>query len=200
MDPSTHSSAPLQYSAALQPLAPATSAVFTALTASQRRQTPAPATANLASFVAHAALQPLAPATSAVFTPPLRRSGGKRQPLPRPISRLVSPMLHCSPRLRPPRVFTPPPFAPVAPSARNGHTTPRSYAELTQMRISTFKTGTFETKTLISTLKPSPFKTKTLISTPKTTISTPEPIMPTSLELYPQPRGFREIRLPCFIV
>ena len=132
--------------------------------------------------------------------PPLRRSGGKRQPLPRPISRLVSPMLHCSPRLRPPRVFTPPPFAPVAPSARNGHTTPRSYAELTQMRISTFKTGAFETKTLISTLKPSPFTTKTLISTPKTTISTPEPIMPTSLELYPQPRGFRKIRLPCFIV
>ena len=41
--------------------------------------------------------------------PPLRRSGGKRQPLPRPISRLVSPMLHCSPRLRPPRAFTPPP-------------------------------------------------------------------------------------------
>ncbi|CAN0286169.1 unnamed protein product, partial [Ascophyllum nodosum] len=52
--------------------------------------------------------------------------------LPRPISRLLSPMLHCSPwlrsprrfsppRLRPPRVFTPP-FAPVAPSARNGHT------------------------------------------------------------------------------
>ena len=40
--------------------------------------------------------------------PPLRRSGGKRQPLPRPISRLVSPMLHRSPRLRPPRVFTPP--------------------------------------------------------------------------------------------
>ena len=40
--------------------------------------------------------------------PPLRRSGGKRQPLPRPISRLVSPMLHCSPRLRPPRVSTPP--------------------------------------------------------------------------------------------
>ncbi|CAN0119254.1 unnamed protein product, partial [Ascophyllum nodosum] len=37
-----------------------------------------------------------------------RRSGGKRQPLPRPISRLVSPMLHCSPRLRPPRVSTPP--------------------------------------------------------------------------------------------
>ena len=68
------------------------------------------------------------------------------------------------------------------------------------MRISTFKTGAFETKTLISTLKPSPFTTKTLISTPKTTISTPEPIMPTSLELYPQPRGFREIRLPCFIV
>ena len=130
--------------------------------------------------------------------PPLRRSGGKRQPLPRPISRLVSPMLHCSPRLRPPRVFTPPPFAPVAPCARNGHTTPRSYAELTQMRISTFKAGAFETKTLISTLKPSASKTKTLISTPKTTISTPEPIMPTSI--YPQPRGFREIRLPCFIV
>ena len=40
--------------------------------------------------------------------PPLRRSGGKRQPLPRPISRLVSPMLHCSPWLRPPRVLTPP--------------------------------------------------------------------------------------------
>ena len=80
--------------------------------------------------------------------PPLRRSGGKRQPLPRPISRLVSPMLHCSPRIRPPRVFTPPPFAPVAPSARNGHTTPRSYAELTQMRISTFKTGAFETRRL----------------------------------------------------
>ena len=40
--------------------------------------------------------------------PPLRRSDGKRQPLPRPISRLVSPMLHCSPWLRPPRVFTPP--------------------------------------------------------------------------------------------
>ena len=40
--------------------------------------------------------------------PPLRRSGGKRQPLPRPISRLVSAMLHCSPRLRPPRVSTPP--------------------------------------------------------------------------------------------
>ena len=47
------------------------------------------------------------------------------------------------------------------------------------MRISTFKTGAVETKTLISTLKPSAFKTKTLISTPKTTISTPEPIMPT---------------------
>ena len=30
----------------------------------------------------------------------------------------------------------------------------------------------------------------------KTTISTPEPIMPTSL--YLQPRGFRDIRLPCF--
>ena len=38
----------------------------------------------------------------------MRRSGGKRQPLPRPISRLVSPMLHCSPWLRPPRVLTPP--------------------------------------------------------------------------------------------
>ena len=32
-------------------------------------------------------------------------------------------------------------------------------------------------------------------TTPKTTISTPESIMPTS---YPQPRGFREIRLSCF--
>ena len=52
------------------------------------------------------------------------------------------------------------------------------------------------TKTLISTLKTSAFKTETLISTPKTTISTPESIMPTSL--YLQPRGFREIRLPCF--
>ena len=111
----------------------------------------------------------------------------------------------------------PPPFAPVAPSARNGHTTPRSYAELTKMRISslktlmstlktsafetntlisTLKTSAFETKTLISTLKTSAFKTKTFISTPKTTISTPESIMPTSL--YLQPRGFREIRLPCF--
>ena len=53
-----------------------------------------------------------------------------------------------------------------------------------------------KTKTLISTLKTSAFKTKTLISTPKTTISTPKSIMPTSL--YLQPRGFREIRLPCF--
>ena len=52
------------------------------------------------------------------------------------------------------------------------------------------------TKTLISTLKTSAFKTETLISTPKTTISTPESLMPTSL--YLQPRGFREIRLPCF--
>ena len=32
------------------------------------------------------------------------------------------------------------------------------------MRISTFKAGAFETKTLISTLKPSAFKTKTLIN------------------------------------
>ena len=53
-----------------------------------------------------------------------------------------------------------------------------------------------KTKTLISTLKTSAFKTKTLISTPKTTIFTPESIMPTSL--YLQPRGVREIRLPCF--
>ena len=113
--------------------------------------------------------------------PPLRRSGGKRQPLPRPISRLVSPMLHCSPWLRPPRVLTPP-APPVALGATNGRTTPRSYAKLT--------------KTLISTRKTSAFKTKTLISTPKTTISTPESIMPTSL--YLQPRGFREIRLPSF--
>ena len=30
----------------------------------------------------------------------------------------------------------------------------------------------------------------------KTIIPTPEPIMPTSL--YLQPRGFRDIRLPCF--
>ena len=118
----------------------------------------------------------------------------------------------------------PPPFAPVAPSARNGHTTPRSYTESTKTRISTLKTSAFETKTLISTLKTSAFETKTLISTlktsafetktlistlktsafksktfistPKTTISTPESIMPTSL--YPQSRGFREIRLPCF--
>ncbi|CAM9615166.1 unnamed protein product [Ascophyllum nodosum] len=51
------------------------------------------------------------------------------------------------------------------------------------------------TKTLISTLKTNAFRTKTLITTPKTTISTPESIMPTS---YPQPRGFREIRLSCF--
>ena len=43
------------------------------------------------------------------FSPlPMRRSGGQRQPLPRPISRLVSPMLHCSPWLRPPRVLMPP--------------------------------------------------------------------------------------------
>ena len=48
----------------------------------------------------------------------------------------------------------------------------------------------------MSTLKTSAFKTETLISTPKATISTPESIMPTSLDL--QPRGFREIRLPCF--
>ena len=39
--------------------------------------------------------------------PPMRRSSGKRKPLPRPISRLVSPMLHLSPWLRPPRVPTP---------------------------------------------------------------------------------------------
>ncbi|CAN0317415.1 unnamed protein product, partial [Ascophyllum nodosum] len=67
---------PLQYSAALQPLAPATSAVFTAPTASQRRQTPAPATANLAIFVAHAALQPLPRHLGGFHRPlPLRRSG-----------------------------------------------------------------------------------------------------------------------------
>ena len=65
---------------------------------------------------------------------------------------------------------------------------PPSYCLLT--------TAVSKTKTLISTLKTSAFKTKTLISTPKTTISTPESIMPTSL--YLQPRGFREIRLPCF--
>ncbi|CAM9759303.1 unnamed protein product [Ascophyllum nodosum] len=53
------------------------------------------------------------------------------------------------------------------------------------------------TKTLISTLKTHAFRTKTPIATPKTTISTPEPIMPTSL--YLQPRGFRDIRLPCFL-
>ena len=47
------------------------------------------------------------------------------------------------------------------------------------------------TKALMSTLKTSAFKTETLISTPKATISTPESIMPTSLDL--QPRGFREI-------
>ena len=186
MGPSTRSSAPLQYSAALQPLAPATSAVFTAPTASQRRQTPAPATANLATFVAHAALQPLAPVTSAVFTAP---TASQRRQTPAPATaNLATRVAHAA--LQPPAPatsrFHAPPFAPVAPSARNGHTTPRSYAELTQMRISTFKTGAF--------------KTKTLISTPKTTISTPEPIMPISLELYPQPRGFREIRLPCFIV
>ena len=74
--------------------------------------------------------------------------------------------------------------------------TPRFYAELTKTLISTLKTSAFKTKTLISTLKSSTFKIKTLISTPKTTISTPESIMPTSL--YIQPRGFREIRLPCF--
>ena len=183
MDPSTHSSAPLQYtSAGLAPVA---------------QPLPRPIS-RLLSPMLHCS--PWLRPPRRFSPPPLRRSGGKRQPLPRPISRLVSPMLHCSPRLRPPRVFTTPPFAPVASSARNGHTTPRSYAELTQMRISTFKTGAFETRTLISTLKPSPFTTKTLISTPKTTISTPEPIMPPSLELYPQPRGFREIRLPCFIV
>ena len=67
--------APLQYSAALQPLAPATSAVLSPPTASQRQQTPAPATANLATFVAHAALQPLAPATSRFQAPPLRPCG-----------------------------------------------------------------------------------------------------------------------------
>ena len=39
--------------------------------------------------------------------------------------------------------------------------------------------------------------TKTPIATPKTTVSTPESIMPTSL--YLQPRGFRDIRLPCFL-
>ena len=42
--------------------------------------------------------------------PPLRRSGGKRQPLPRPILRLVSPMLHCSPWLRPSWRFSPLPM------------------------------------------------------------------------------------------
>ena len=58
------------------------------------------------------------------------------------------------------------------------------------------------TKTLMSTSKINIYagvimsKTTTLIFTPKTTISTPESIMPTSL--YLQPRGFREIRLPCF--
>ena len=61
--------------AALQPLAPATSAVFTAPTVSQRRQTPAPATANLATCVAHAALQPPPPATSRFHAPPLRPCG-----------------------------------------------------------------------------------------------------------------------------
>ena len=79
VDPTTHSSAPVQYSAAA----------------------PAPVQYS-------AALQPLAPATSAVFTAPTGRSGGKRQPLPRLISRLVSPMLHCSPWLRAPRVLMPP--------------------------------------------------------------------------------------------
>ena len=64
--------------------------------------------------------------------------------------------------------FSRPPAPPVALGVTNGRTTPRSYAELT----------------------------KTLISTPKTTTSTPESIMPTSL--YLQPRGFREIRLPIF--
>ena len=62
-------------------LAPCTSAVFTAPTASQRRQTPAPATANLATFVAHAALQPLAPVTSAVFTAP---TASQRRKTPTP--------------------------------------------------------------------------------------------------------------------
>ena len=59
------------------------------------------------------------------------------------------------------------------------------------------------TKTLMSTSKINIYagvvimpKTKTLVSTPKTTISTPESIVPTSL--YLQPRGFREIQLPCF--
>ena len=35
------------------------------------------------------------------------------------------------------------PFAPVAPSARNGHSTPRPLAELPKMRISTLKTTFF---------------------------------------------------------
>ncbi|CAM9759582.1 unnamed protein product, partial [Ascophyllum nodosum] len=76
--------------------------------ASQRRQTPAPATANLATLSPMLHCSPWLRSPRRFSPPPLRRSGGKRQPLSRPISRLVSPMLHCSPRLRPPRVSTPP--------------------------------------------------------------------------------------------
>ena len=76
--------------------------------------------------------------------------------------------------------FSRPPAPPVALGVTNGRTTPRSYAKLTKTLISTFKTSAFKTKTLISTVKTSAFKTKMLISTPKTTIPTPESIMPTS--------------------
>ena len=119
MDPTTHSSAPVQYSAA----APAPLQYTSAGLASVAQPPP---DGRVLWTPPHTQLpystlpRPLLPYSTLLHCSPwlrpprrfsptsLRRSCGKRQPLPRPISRLVSPTLHCSPWLRPPRVFTPP--------------------------------------------------------------------------------------------
>ena len=93
------------------------------------------------------------------FTPPVAPGASKY--MAAPTRSKASYMVNC---LAFPR---PPPFsAPVASSARNCHTPPRSYAELTKTRPPPLET--------------SAFKTKTLISTPKITISTPKSIMSTN--------------------
>ena len=53
-----------------------------------------------------------------------------------------------------PLAFSHPPLAPMAPSARNGHTPLRPYAELIQMRISTLKTSVLGPRRLY--LRPRP--------------------------------------------
>ena len=117
VDPSTHPSAPVKYSAAAPTPLQYTSAGLAPVVPLPRQtggvdppHTLPPPYNTLSrpplpySTLLHCSLWLRPPRR--FLPPPLRCSGGKRQPLLRPISRLVSPMLHSSPWLRPPRVLT----------------------------------------------------------------------------------------------